>query len=189
MGQNSERQCKQEASSLVKSRWIYQGKIISLRIDSFQSSGKDLIEREVIVHPGAVVMVPVAPDGDLFLVKQWRRAAQKILIELPAGTLEENEDPVQCAHRELQEEIGFKAKTLLPLGGFFSAPGFCNEFLHLFLAMDLSESILQAEDTDEIDVLKISVDDALSMIDNLEICDGKTIAGILKYHRWLQIGK
>ncbi|HSW86357.1 MAG TPA: NUDIX hydrolase [Rhabdochlamydiaceae bacterium] len=186
MGNNSERQSKQETSGLINSEWIHKGRIISLRMDTFKLEDGSSIKREIVVHPGAVVMIPVAPDGDLFLVKQWRRAAQKILIELPAGTLEENESPEACAHRELQEEIGYKAKNLISFGKFFSAPGFCNELLHLYLATDLIESSLKGEDTDEIDILKISMEKALSMIDNLEIWDAKTIAGILKYHRWLQ---
>ena len=136
------------------------------------------------MHPGAVAIVPINEQGNLLLVKQWRRAANRITLELPAGTLEENEPPLECAQRELQEEIGYKADTFISLGGFYSSPGFCTEYIHLFIAETLSESSLLPDDHEAIDVVEISLIDALKLIDSHQMNDSKTIIGILQYDRW-----
>ena len=92
--------------------------------------------REVVTHPGAAAILPIDEEGNLVLIKQWRHAVREILIEVPAGVLEKGEEPIICAQRELQEETGYKAHKLSPLGGFFTASGFCNEYIFLFLAKD-----------------------------------------------------
>src|SRR6476619_2033559 len=128
-----EEEAQLEASARVESEMVYKGKRLSLRVDKITDATGRTYKREIIIHPGAVVMVPVDKEGNILLVRQWRRASNRILLELPAGTLEEGEEPAYTAGRELQEEIGFQAGKLTPLGGFFSAPGFCTEYLHLFL--------------------------------------------------------
>jgi len=169
--------------SLVESHLAYKGKIVSLRLNTYKIGKKTKIA-EVVEHPGAVVIVPVDEKGRLLLIEQWRRAASEILIELPAGTLEKNEQPESAAGRELQEETGFKAKTLTPLGGFFSAPGFCNEYLHLFAAEDLYPSPLAPDDDESIDLLPTPLSEAVEMIKKKIIRDAKTIAGIYMYQLW-----
>ena len=163
---------------------IYKGKIISLRKETFQIPGSSPAHFEIISHPGAVAMIPVNEHGNLLLVKQWRRAIQKILLEIPAGTLEENEEPLLCAQRELQEEVGYKATTFISLGGLYTAPGFCNEYIHLFVAKDLTPSSLPTDEHEQIDIVEISLEKLLSMIEEHEIEDAKTIASILHYNQW-----
>ena len=164
---------------------VHKGKIISLFTDhiSYQKGKEKTFD--LVSHPGAVVMIPIDADGNLILIKQWRRASNQILIEFPAGTLEENEDPEVCAQRELQEEIGMRAKEIIPFGGFFTAPGFCTEYLHLFIARGLIPDPLMGDDTDEIDSLTVSVEDACQMIEQGKIIDAKTVAGIYRYKNWV----
>ncbi len=185
---NSEKQAALEKSAKVESKIVHRGYIFNLRVDTFQIGSGPVRTWDIILHPGAVAMLPIDSKGHLILIKQWRRAAEKILIEIPAGTLEVGEPPDICAQRELQEEIGFKAQELISLGGFYSAPGFCSEYLHFFIARHLIPSSLPADDGEGIDVITLSLDQALEMIDTGEICDIKTIAGILRYQRWLKRG-
>lgn len=169
-----------ERDGLVDTQWIYKGRIVQLKLETYQWDHHTKVA-EIVHHPGAVVILPIDPEGRILLVQQWRRAAQEILIELPAGTLEKNEDPVTCAKRELQEETGFSAKKIKSLGGFFSAPGFCDEYLHLFLAEDLYPSPLPPDDDEMIDLLPLTMNEAKKMIEQNKIRDAKTIAGLLRY--------
>lgn len=176
----SQEQRDKERESLIDSKWIYQGKIVHLKLETYKFGNRTKVA-EIIHHSGAVVIVPIAPDGKIILVQQWRRAVGEITIELPAGTLEANEDPLECAKRELQEETGFGARKVTPLGGFYSAPGFCDEYLHLFLAQDLHSSPLEPDDDEAIDLLPLTVKEAKQMIEQNKIRDAKTVAGILRY--------
>lgn len=187
MEEKSIQQADFERKAGCESTQIYKGKTISVRTDQFKDPSGKLKKYEVVEHPGAVVGIPVNERGEIILVKQWRRAAKEILLELPAGTLEPRESPLECLDRELQEEIGYKAKDIVPLGGFFSAPGFCNEYLHLFLARELTKSVLEADDDEAIDVVFVSLEKALELIDQNLISDAKTIAGILRYKQWQSI--
>ncbi|HSX03872.1 MAG TPA: NUDIX hydrolase [Rhabdochlamydiaceae bacterium] len=182
--EKSQIQYQREKNAKTTSELIYRGKIVSIRKDIFKVGDGLPQQYDIVLHPGAVGIVPVSQQGNLLLVKQWRRAAQKILLEIPAGTLDENEDPLECAQRELQEETGFKAETFISLGGFYTAPGFCTEYLHLFIAKDLSPSPLPPDDDELIDVVEMEPHQALDMIYEHQIEDAKTIAGILQYHQW-----
>ena len=186
MTDHAEKRARFETKAPLKSEWVYRGKIISLRTDTLGSSMTTHQKWDIVVHPGAVAIVPVDNDGDLLLVKQWRRAIKEILIEIPAGTLEIDEPPLECAQRELREETGYEAKSLIPLGSFFSAPGFCTESLHLFIAEGLKSNPLPQDDDEDIDIVKVSLEQALAWIDDHTIRDAKSIAGILKYKRWLE---
>jgi ADP-ribose pyrophosphatase len=180
MNSKSQAQKELEQKSLVKSDITFEGKILRLRIDTHKVE-KNTKTFEIIEHPGAVVIIPVDQHNRVMLVQQWRRAAQEILIELPAGTLEKNEDPVACALRELREETGFTAEKLTPLGGFFTAPGFCTEYLHLFAAEHLKPDPLPLDEDEGIDLLHLSLTEAIHLIDQHKIRDAKTIAGLLLY--------
>jgi ADP-ribose pyrophosphatase len=179
--EKSKKQAEEEKAGIWEKRDIYQGRIISVRSETLERAGKTPHTWDLVIHPGAVVILPITFDEKILLVKQWRRAAQKILIELPAGTLEHGESPAFSAQRELQEETGYRAEELTPLGGFFSAPGFCTEYLHLFLARNLVLSPLDCDENEAIDLLPLSLNEALRMIDQHLILDAKTIAGILLY--------
>lgn len=169
-----------EKKSLVETKWVYKGRIVNLKLETYQLEGRTKVA-EIIHHSGAIVIIPIDEEGRILLVQQWRRAVREITIELPAGTLEQNEDPLDCAKRELQEETGFAAKKITPLGGFYTAPGFCDEYLHLFLAEHLHHSPLEPDDDEMIDVLPVTVKEAKHMIEHNQIRDAKTIAGILRY--------
>jgi ADP-ribose pyrophosphatase len=137
--------------------------------------------RTIVKHPGAVVIVAIDENGKLILERQWRYAAGKIILELPAGTLDKDEDPQDCAQRELQEETGYKAAKIRKIGGFYSAPGFCSEYLSLFLAEDLQPSPLPPDAHEDIETVRLTLDEAVELIKNGTIYDAKTIAGILQY--------
>lgn len=186
MSEKSAAQAAHEKSAHIERKVIYQGKTIALRNDILLDQGKPIRKWDIVEHPGAVVMVPITNEGKLILVKQWRRAVQEIILELPAGTLEQGEPPELCAQRELQEEIGFRAKKMTSLGGFYSAPGFCSEYLHLFLAQDLEESALDADGDEAIDLVVVNIDQVWKMIAEGKIRDAKTIAGIACYEKWIR---
>ncbi len=174
---------KKNSEKILESHLAYQGKIIKLRLDTYQMKETTRVF-ELVDHPGAVVIVPIDPKGRLLLIRQWRRAVGKIILELPAGTLEPDEAPLFSAQRELQEETGYKAGRLTKLSSFYSAPGFCNEQLHLFVAEDLLPSRLAADDDEGIDVVPTYLPDAIQMIEDGTLADAKSIAGILHYQLW-----
>jgi ADP-ribose pyrophosphatase len=137
---------------------------------------------QVIEHRGGVTLVALDPDGRLLLVRQYRHAVGRELLELPAGTLDAGEAPEVCAQRELQEETGYRAGRLERLGGFYTAPGYCTEYLHVFLCTELVVDPLQG-DEDAIEVVPLPLDEALRMISSGEIEDAKTAAALLLYLR------
>ncbi|MBY0529847.1 MAG: NUDIX hydrolase [Rhabdochlamydiaceae bacterium] len=176
MSTHAENQEELERNAPIQRELIYQGRTIALRSDRWQQHAWD-----IVLHPGAVVIVPITQEGKILMVRQWRRAVNKILIELPAGTLEENEAVASCAQRELQEETGYRSNELISLGGFYSAPGFCSEYLHLFLALQLEAAPLKPDSDEAIDVISMTVSEAWEQIKTQQICDAKTIAGVARY--------
>ena len=163
----------------------FQGKKISLLSVLFEWEDGSKSTSDIVKHPGAIALLPINEKKEIVLIRQWRKAPEEILIEIPAGTLEPPETPQECATRELQEEAGLKPLTLISLGGFYSSPGFCNEYIHLFLAKDLITSYLQAGDSDGIDVFSLSLEDALSWAYEGKIQDSKTLAALCLYQLWL----
>lgn len=161
----------------IASRRIYEGRIINLRVDDVRlPDGRETI-REIVEHPGAAVIAPIDGRGNIHLVRQYRDAAAEKLLELPAGKLEDGEEPAECARRELREELGLEAAILKKLASFFSSPGFCDELLHLYLAEDLG--VLES-DTDHDEFIKHETRPLDSLEDWLvEVRDAKSIAGIL----------
>lgn len=157
----------------------YRGKLVNLHIDTVLLPDGTQAMREIVRHPGAVAMVPVLPSGDVVLVRQFRHAARQILLEIPAGTLEPDEDPLVAARRELQEEIGYRPGTLTPLGGEYTAPGYTSEYIHLYLATDLVESRLSQDDDEFLEVVTLPFDDVLRDVLSGSITDGKTQLGLL----------
>lgn len=158
---------------------MYKGRIINLRLDSVVLENGNTALREVVEHPGAVGIVALKDNGDIVMVKQYRKAADQMLLELPAGKLEQGEDPADCAARELTEETGYVAANLRYLVSFYTSPGFSNEVMHMFLATGLSQGENDPDDDEMVETVEISRDRAVDMILKGEIKDGKTIAGIL----------
>lgn len=182
--QNSQKQKELEKKANIESSWLYEGKIFSLRRDVITVPKQPPHYWDIVVHPGAVAILPIQNNGDLVLIRQWRRAIGEILYEIPAGLLEKGESPDICAQRETQEETGYRAKKIIPFGGMYTAPGFCNEYLHLFLAKDLEVAPLPKDIHEAIDVEEIPLNKALELIDRKIIIDSKTISVLLMYQRW-----
>lgn len=163
----------------IDSKVIYNGKFINLKVDTVKLPNGKESGREVVYHPGAAVVIAVTEKKEILLIRQFRYPVSEVLWELPAGKLEKNEDPLECAKRELAEETGFGAKEWQYLSRFYTAPGFSNELLHLFLASDLYTDKREADSEEFIELHKISYPKALSLISSGEINDAKTIIGIM----------
>ena len=158
---------------------VYDGKLFKVYRETVRLANGSVRPREIVAHPGAVALVFVDDADLLLMVRQYRHAAGKVLLEIPAGTREAGEDSETCARREVQEETGYQARKVERLGGFYSAPGFCTEFLDCYLMTDLTESPGEADEDENIEVERLSADEALARIRSGEICDAKSICGIM----------
>ena len=163
----------------IASREIYDGRIIKVRVDDILMRNGNQSVREVVDHANAVVICPIDDEGNVHLVRQYRYAAKQMLLELPAGLVEEGENPDDCAQRELAEEIGYASRNLRILGGFWSSPGFCTEFMYAYLAKDLVPRRLQADDDEDIQIEKVPLSRIPQLIRLGEIQDAKSIAVLL----------
>ncbi|MCC6013871.1 MAG: NUDIX hydrolase [Candidatus Verstraetearchaeota archaeon] len=164
---------------LIKSELVYSGKLIKVRLDEVKLPNGKISKREIVVHRGAVAILALDNDNNIILIRQYRHAAGKFMWEIPAGTLEEGEDPLECAKRELLEETGYIANKIEKLIQFYVAVGYCTEIIHLFIARELKKLSQKTEEDEFISVHLIPIDRALEMIKNNEIEDAKTIIGIL----------
>jgi ADP-ribose pyrophosphatase len=162
---------------LLDSQHVYRGRAIHVRVDSVVKPNDIKTTREVVEHVDCVVILPVDSQGNILLVRQFRHAVNKVLLELPAGSIDPGETPEVAASREMREETGYKPGKLEKLGGFYAAPGYCTEYLHFFRASQLEKSPLTAEDTDEIEVVPVIPAEVSGLIASGKICDAKTIAG------------
>ncbi len=162
----------------MKSEKLYEGKIINLRIDTVELPEKRYSKREIVEHPGGVGVVAITDDNKILLVRQYRKAVNRALLEIPAGKLEVNEEPRETAIRELKEETGFEAKNYNYLLEFYTSPGYTTEKIYLFLATGLTEGSQELDDGEYCELEKYNIDDLLKMIDRGEIIDSKTIIGI-----------
>jgi ADP-ribose pyrophosphatase len=159
------------------SKPVYQGSVISLCVDTLNADGQEAI-REVVEHPGGVVIAAQPSPDEVILVKQYRYSIDSDLIELPAGRIEPNEPPLYTAKRELIEETGYEAKQWSPLIQMYSAPGFCNEVLHVFQAQDIAFVGKNLDPDEETEVIILPLKEAWQWVINQEIRDAKTIAGL-----------
>jgi ADP-ribose pyrophosphatase len=166
---------------IISSKQVFKGRAVSVRVDTVELPSGRHTTREIVEHPGCIVAVPIDKQGNILLVRQFRHPVNKMLLELPAGGIEENETPENAVRRELQEEIGCLPTKLEALGGFYSAPGFCTEYLYLFIATELTPSRLVASDTDEIEIVPTPLARIPELIASGEICDSKSVAGLLRY--------
>ena len=173
------------AHRLVDKQVVYDGKKVRLEVHHLEDedTGKR-IRREVVVHPGAVVVLPFLPDGRVLLIRNYRYAIGHSLIELPAGTMERNEDPINCAGRELLEETGYVAGRLKPLAHFYASPGILTERMYAYAAYDLERGAAAPEEGEDIQLMPVAWDEAIDMVRIGEIQDGKTIATLLAYDRF-----
>ncbi len=181
-----EKQPESSPEKTLKSKIVFKGEAIDLRVDTIITADGRRTTREIVEHPGAIVVVPLDAEGNVLLVKQWRTAPHKYLLEIPAGGIEKGEDVEATVIREMQEEIGYKPQKLVRLGGFYSTPGFSTEYLYLYLATDLVPSRLEAEDTAGIEIIRVPLSKIPRMILDREIEDAKSIAGLLHALEYLK---
>lgn len=163
----------------VSSDLIYTGKTIQLRVDTVEVPNKGYQKREIIEHKGAVAIVAITDDNKIVLVKQYRKAIERELYELPAGKIEIGETPLDCAIRELKEETGYSAKNIKLIHKFFTSAGFSNQKIYIFLATGLNKGEPEFDEDEIIEKYEIDINEARNMVINNEIEDAKTAIGIL----------
>ena len=167
------------AELTIGTKRIYEGNIINVRVDTVRMpSGRDAT-REIVEHSHAVCIVPIDNEGNVVLVRQYRKPAEDALLEVPAGGVEDGEISEEAVLRELQEEIGYTADHLEHLSSFWVAPGWATEYMHAYLATGLRESRLEGDEDENIEVVRLRFNEAVSMLKTGEINDGKTIAALL----------
>ena len=174
-----ERRCCPLRERKIDGTSVYVGKILSLRVDRVELPNGRVATREVVGHPGAVaILAQSAPDA-VVLVRQFRYPIGEVSLELPAGKLEQGEDPLPAAHRELAEETGYTAGNMQFVMSFYSTPGFSDERMHLYLATDLKAGTPQPDDDEFIDCLTVDRSTVAHMVDKGELTDAKTLVGLL----------
>jgi ADP-ribose pyrophosphatase len=161
------------------SRRVHEGPLLKIDLDEVELPGGALARLESIRHPGAAAVLPFLPGGDVLLVRQYRHAMGGWILEAPAGKLDDGEPPDQCALREVEEEVGHRAGALLELGAIFTTPGFTDEVIWLYEAHDLTKTRIAHEEDEVIEVVEVGFDEAVRMVREGEIRDGKTVACIL----------
>jgi 8-oxo-dGDP phosphatase len=171
-------------------RVVHEGRVVSMRVGTFEAPDGQVVERQIVRHPGAVSAVALNDAGEVVLVRQYRAALDTELLELPAGKLDApGEDPLACVQRELVEEVGLTAGRWEPLVTIHHSPGFCDEVGHVFLARDLTEVPPDRQGVEEewMTVGWYPLADAPRMVDEGEITDAKTVAGLLVAHARIQL--
>jgi ADP-ribose pyrophosphatase len=163
----------------VESKVVFQGKIINLRVDTVRLPSGRIAVREIADHSDSICVVPVDDEGNVLLVRQYRKPAEAVLLEVPAGGVEDGEVSEETVQRELQEEVGYRAGKLQHLSSFWLAPGWCTEYMHAYLATDLTPATLDADDDENIQVERVPLAQTLELIASGEIQDAKSIASLL----------
>lgn len=169
------------AEKTLSSQPIYEGRAVKLRVDTVRMPDGRETTREVVEHSDCVAIVALDADDNVLLVEQFRKPVEKTLLEIPAGGVDPGEDPAAAVCREMREETGYLPRKVERLGGFYSAPGYCSEYLYLYLATDLTPSPLHAEDTDSIRLVRVPATQVSGLIASGGICDAKSVAGLLTF--------
>ncbi len=162
---------------------IYEGKVLNLRVDTIVLPGGKTAQREVVEHRGAVAVIPLKNDGTVILVRQWRTPARAALLEIPAGSIDPDEEVAVAAGRELGEEINLQAGRLTKLFETYMAPGYSTEIIHYFLAEDLTPFQGEPDEDENIEVVNITLAEAIEKIKTGEIHDAKSVSGLLWVER------
>lgn len=162
----------------IASQPIFAGRIIKVSVDTVELPDGSVSTREIVRHQGAVAVLPVDEEGQVWLVRQYRKPVERVLLEIPAGTLEPGEDPEQCAVRELEEETGLSAGSWEKILSYYSAPGFSDEYLHIYLARDLRPGHSHPDRDEFLEAVKMPWRDAYQAIFQGDIADGKSIIAL-----------
>lgn len=171
----------------VKSEKIFEGKVISLKVDDVLLPDGATSKREVINHPGAVAIIAITENNKILLVEQFRKALERSIIEIPAGKIEKDEEPIVTARRELEEETGYTTDSLHYLQSFATSPGFADEIIHVFVARHLTKMQTPAQlDEDEfVELMEVSLEEAEKMVKDQQIFDAKTVFAVL----WMKLNQ
>jgi ADP-ribose pyrophosphatase len=173
----------------LSSQTVFEGKALKIRVETVLTPEGRKSTREIVQRSDCIAVVAVDADGNIILEKQFRKAVEKELLEIPAGGIDDGEDPETAVAREMREETGLRPRKLVKLTGFYSSPGYSTEYLYLYLATDLVTDPLSAEDTAGIEIVRVTPADALKLITSGKIRDSKSIAGLLFYREYLKAGK
>ena len=168
-------------STIISDDKVYRGRILDVALEKHAMPDGRQSKFEIIRHPGGAAVLPLLPDGQVLLIKQFRPAISAMIYEIPAGRLEPGESPQECAGRELIEEVGYCASQITPLGGFWSTVGFCDEYIHLFLGQGLTVAEQALEPDEVIELCPMPLEEALHKVKNGEIFDSKTQLALLRY--------
>ena len=168
----------------LSSRKVFEGRALKLRVDSVKLPNGRKTTREIVEHENCVAIVALDDADNILLVKQFRKPVEKELLEIPAGGIDPGESPEDAVRREMREETGFLPQKVEKMGGFYSSPGFCTEYLYLYLATDLVSSPLQAEDSENISLVRVPLAEILGLIASDAIVDAKSIAGLLVFREY-----
>lgn len=171
----------------LRTERIYKGKIINLRVDTVELPSGRTTKREIVEHDACTAIVALDSESRVLLVKQYRKPVEKTLLEIPAGGIDRGEKPLEGARRELEEETGFTAERWQKLSEFYTSPGFCTEKMYLYLATELKPLKRKHDDDENIEVVRTPLEDTMGLIASGEICDAKSIAGLLMAMRKMKI--
>lgn len=163
---------------ILEQKKIYEGRVVGLQVDHLEKDGHPTV-REVVRHPGGVVLLGQRDDGSIPFVRQFRYPIGRDLLELPAGKLDPGEDPASAAVREMEEETGYRAEKIAHVFSFYSTPGFCDELLHLFYSPSLSKTAQNPEFDEELEVVFHTLEEAMVLCRNGSIQDAKTLVALL----------
>lgn len=169
----------QNTEPTISTRSVFSGRIIDVRVDTIRLPNGRETTREIVEHDPSICVVPVDDDDNVLLVRQYRKPTESFLLEVPAGGIEEGEDPETATRRELQEEIGHTAAELVELAAFWLAPGWASEYMYAYLATGLTPATLDADEDEFIDVVRVPLADIPSQIASGAICDAKSVASLL----------
>ena len=162
----------------IATRKIFNGKVIDLQVDDVLLPNGNVSKREIVKHPGAVAVMALTEEEKIVLVRQFRKALEKTILEIPAGKLEKDEEPLDSAHRELEEETGYQARKLEKVVSFYTSPGFADEEIHLHWATGLEKGAFNPDEDEFVELVELSLDECFKRIETGDICDAKTIFAI-----------
>lgn len=163
---------------------IFEGNIIDVQLDEVRLPNGETAQRELVYHPGAVAIIPITPDNKIVLVEQYRKPLERTLVEIPAGKLEQNENPLTAAVRELEEETGYTTTNLSQVTSFYTSPGFANELVYVYVTNDLikMENPPAGDDDEFVEIMEVTLDEAKDLVEEGRIQDAKTNYAVLYLH-------
>jgi ADP-ribose pyrophosphatase len=171
---------------IIKSATVFRGRVFNVHQDQIRGPDGRLFQLDLVDHRDAVAMIPIDDAGLIWFIRQYRHPTHRELLELPAGISESGESPETSAHRELREEIGMAARNLIKIGGFFMAPGYSSEYMHIFLATDLYPSPLPGDESEFLSVEKIPAADALKLAETGQLQDSKSLVALFWVRPYLE---